>query len=219
MLSRITLRTVLKGLEEAKAKGIKGEQLQVGRLCLLVSALGKQNLPMEIAGPHVRAGSSRVLPAEPRACFCAAQHLCFLHLQVMVVGLADKHLKGGGSTEARWRDAVSHWVLRLAYCRSEELRRWFLAQECDLFRARFRAESASSQVGRPRDLLAGHCLCCKCMQYLSRWGTKTCSGALLCPNLARLGSKLFILLHIFAVTSILFHHTHIQSHHHGIAPA
>lgn len=34
-LRGIDLRTVLKGLEEAKAKGIKGEQLQVGRLGLV----------------------------------------------------------------------------------------------------------------------------------------------------------------------------------------
>lgn len=35
---------------------------------------------------------------------------------------------------------VSHFVLRLAHCRGEELRKWFLAQEGDLFAARFREE-------------------------------------------------------------------------------
>jgi DNA primase large subunit len=32
---------------------------------------------------------------------------------------------------------VSHFVLRLAYCRTDELRRWLLTQECALFRYRF----------------------------------------------------------------------------------
>jgi len=34
------------------------------------------------------------------------------------------------------KDLVSHFILRLAYCRSEDLRRWFLAQECHLFKYR-----------------------------------------------------------------------------------
>ncbi|KAI9030926.1 eukaryotic and archaeal DNA primase, large subunit-domain-containing protein [Phycomyces nitens] len=43
--------------------------------------------------------------------------------------------------EERRKDHISHYVLRLAYCRSEELRIWFLRQECNLFRYRFEQES------------------------------------------------------------------------------
>lgn len=37
----------------------------------------------------------------------------------------------------RKRDHLSHFILRLAYCRSDELRRWFLARELELFKFRF----------------------------------------------------------------------------------
>jgi len=35
------------------------------------------------------------------------------------------------------KDFYSHFILRLAYCRSEDLRRWFLSNELELFKWRF----------------------------------------------------------------------------------
>lgn len=56
--------------------------------------------------------------------------------------------KHGLSRQARDsnKDVISHFVLRLAYCRTEDLRRWFLSQECLLFKHRFEAMGVDEQL-------------------------------------------------------------------------
>uniref|UniRef100_A0A6P7HGX8 DNA primase large subunit n=1 Tax=Diabrotica virgifera virgifera TaxID=50390 RepID=A0A6P7HGX8_DIAVI len=39
--------------------------------------------------------------------------------------------------QARRADHYSHFILRLAYCRSDDLRRWFLSRELEWFKLRF----------------------------------------------------------------------------------
>lgn len=50
------------------------------------------------------------------------------------------------SEEAAEKDRVSHFILRLAYCRSEDLRVWFLAQETHLLRHRLEALSDAARL-------------------------------------------------------------------------
>ncbi|KAG7311715.1 hypothetical protein JYU34_002768 [Plutella xylostella] len=57
-----------------------------------------------------------------------------------------------GTTEAdldaRRKDHIAHFILRLAYCRTEELRRWFVARESELFKMRFIAMRTTEAVGQ-----------------------------------------------------------------------
>lgn len=53
--------------------------------------------------------------------------------------MADSHLKGTSPKDSARKDAISHFVLRLGFCLTEDKRKWFLTHECDLFKARFRA--------------------------------------------------------------------------------
>ncbi|XP_011270829.1 primase, variant [Capsaspora owczarzaki ATCC 30864] len=46
----------------------------------------------------------------------------------------------------RRKDHISHYILRLVYCRSEDLRRWFLMHELELFRFKFVAETQAQIV-------------------------------------------------------------------------
>jgi DNA primase large subunit len=56
------------------------------------------------------------------------------HLKITDVVPGDFSTLGGAPLS---KDEVSHFALRLAYCRTEELRRWFLLNECQLFKHRF----------------------------------------------------------------------------------
>jgi DNA primase large subunit len=44
------------------------------------------------------------------------------------------------------KDVIGHFILRLAYCRTEDLRRWFLTQESNLFKVRFEAMGVDEQL-------------------------------------------------------------------------
>ncbi|XP_038694733.1 probable DNA primase large subunit isoform X2 [Tripterygium wilfordii] len=66
-------------------------------------------------------------------------------MQKLVNDLWKTNMRHTLSSEVINKDIISHFVLRLVYCRTEELRKWFLSMETTLFRNRFKLESSDAQ--------------------------------------------------------------------------
>ncbi|GAB4849506.1 hypothetical protein Ancab_004300 [Ancistrocladus abbreviatus] len=66
-------------------------------------------------------------------------------MKKLVSDLWKLHMRHAQASEVINKDIISHFVLRLVYCRTEELRRWFLSMETTLFRYRFKRESAEAR--------------------------------------------------------------------------
>jgi hypothetical protein len=63
-----------------------------------------------------------------------------------VESLLKKHMQGTSRQQTYRKDVLSHHILRLAYCRTADLRNWLLAQEALLFKFRFKALGRAQQV-------------------------------------------------------------------------
>ncbi|XP_019704573.1 probable DNA primase large subunit [Elaeis guineensis] len=66
-------------------------------------------------------------------------------MEKLVSELWRANMRHQDASEVTNKDMISHFVLRLVYCRTEDLRKWFLSMETTLFRYRFRLESPESQ--------------------------------------------------------------------------
>ncbi|XVF02792.1 hypothetical protein REPUB_Repub04eG0204700 [Reevesia pubescens] len=66
-------------------------------------------------------------------------------MEKLAVDIWKANMMHPQATEDVNKDIISHFVLRLVYCRTEELRKWFLSMETALFRYRFRSKSSEAQ--------------------------------------------------------------------------
>jgi DNA primase large subunit len=71
--------------------------------------------------------------------------------------LLKKHMQGTSRQQTYRKDVLSHHILRLAYCRTADLRNWILAQEALLFKYRFKALGRAQSV-RLHGLFLNHLL-------------------------------------------------------------
>ncbi|CAG7903843.1 unnamed protein product [Brassica rapa] len=63
----------------------------------------------------------------------------------VVDALWKEHMRHSDASEMLNKDIISHFVIRLVYCRSDELKKWFLSMETALFRHRFRLRNFEAQ--------------------------------------------------------------------------
>ncbi|XP_009603260.1 putative DNA primase large subunit isoform X1 [Nicotiana tabacum] len=66
-------------------------------------------------------------------------------MEKLVYDLWKENMRHPQASEVANKDIISHFVLRLVYCRTEELRKWFLSMETTLFRHRFLHENPEVQ--------------------------------------------------------------------------
>lgn len=57
-------------------------------------------------------------------------------ISAAVGGSKFGYVSPGDRVEFKKNDNISHFICRMAYCRNEELRKWFLTQESRLFQVR-----------------------------------------------------------------------------------
>ncbi|KAJ0817291.1 putative DNA primase large subunit, eukaryotic/archaeal [Helianthus annuus] len=73
-------------------------------------------------------------------------------MEKLVADLSKAHMRHPQASEVNNKDIISHFVLRLVYCRSEELRKWFLSMESTLFRYRFRSVNSDVHLSLMTEL-------------------------------------------------------------------
>jgi len=66
------------------------------------------------------------------------------HMYKLVIGNRYKDYEE--NCEARKRDVCSHFILRLIYCKNDELRKWFISREIELFKLRWSLLSRNEKL-------------------------------------------------------------------------
>jgi len=126
-LDRLAL---LRGMENLKTRGYEGKELH-DRL-QAVRLLFRDN----------RGDSLTHFPSPPPLPTLSLPTHPPFQLETKYMPLrAHQALEKDGRSEDQRKDLISHFILRIAYCRTEELRRWYLEKECQLLR--FRLEKLS----------------------------------------------------------------------------